>query len=187
MPKRVRVEVTQADIARAVRSDSYNCVVAQAVARAIPDATRIEVDTQSIRYTQGENRVVHLTPYAVQGYVVAFDAGEELQPFSFTLHSPIVHRKRTRTPEGKAANAAASAARYQAKKKAEQAKPLDEAAARAAGRRAAKAAYADARKAAADAKVDVAAGTSTRKAPPRVFKKKSRSYGQRLLRINQEP
>ena len=52
--KRFKVEVTEEDISKAQRNNSYKCVVAQAIARTIPDATRIEVDTQAIRFTRAE-------------------------------------------------------------------------------------------------------------------------------------
>lgn len=87
MPRAIRVEVTQDDIDRAMRSDSSRCVVAQAVARTVPHATRISVDIQTVRFTDGDGvRRVYLTPTAVEQYVVGFDAGDEIKPFAFGLY-----------------------------------------------------------------------------------------------------
>jgi hypothetical protein len=83
----IRVQVNEGDIKKAETNNSMRCVVAQAIARTIPDATRIDVDVQSIRWSREGERFVYLTPYSVQGYVVAFDAGEEIQPFTFVLDS----------------------------------------------------------------------------------------------------
>jgi len=182
---RFNVEVTERDIARATATDSYRCVVAQAVARTIPDATRIEVDTQSIRFTRDDARFIYLTPYAVQGYVIAFDAGEPIEPFSFQLRNPQRVARRVRTETGKAADRAAFHARKdplvpptdgtstQSKTpKAKPSKPKDDA----------RAAYAAG---AAAAKEPLQKSDGGRRSPPRVFKAKQRSYGHRLLRINQ--
>jgi hypothetical protein len=179
---RIMIKVTEADIERAHRNDSYTCVVAQAIARAVPDATRIEVDSQAIRFTTEGQRRLYLTPYAVQGYVIAFDAGDPIEPFQFQLRDPRRLRRNLKTPEGAAANNAATRARRAAGKEASTARveaPV------AAPREAAKAAYAEARRSAPSATV-ARSDRGGRKAPPRVFKKKRRAYGHRLLRINQD-
>lgn len=79
------IAVTQDDIDRALRRKSGRCVVATAVARSIPDATRVEVDLQTVRFTADGERRVYLTPPAASGYVVAFDAGDDIHPFAFKL------------------------------------------------------------------------------------------------------
>lgn len=83
----VRVQVTEADIAKAEVNSSMRCVVAQAIARTMPDATRIDVDVQTVRWSQAGERKVYLTPYSVAGYVIAFDAGDPIEPFTFVLRS----------------------------------------------------------------------------------------------------
>ena len=100
---RFTVKVTEKDIERAQRNDSYTCVVAQAIARTLPDATRIEVDTQTIRFTRNNARYVYLTPWAVYGYVVGFDAGDEIVPFTFQLRDPRRAARKVRTESGKQA------------------------------------------------------------------------------------
>lgn len=177
MQTRWNVNVTEQDIAKAQKNDSYTCVVAQAVARTIPDATRLEVDTQAIRLTRGKERFIYLTPYAVQGYVIAFDAGEAIEPFSFQLRNPRRVKTRLRTAAGKAADIARNAAIEKVRRR----KPD---ATKAEVRAAAKAAYATAsEKHKGEPKSEAVKG---RLAPPRVFKRKQRAYGHRLLRINKQ-
>jgi hypothetical protein len=180
---RFNVHVTEKDIERAKRNDSYTCVVAQAIARTVPDATRIEVDNQTIRFTRPGRRLKFLTPYVVAGYVVAFDAGDPIAPFSFQLRNPIQAAKKTYTPVGRAIHRARNVARRQAKKRAKVAGlPLDSPEVTAQIRESATAAYAEA----------VQANPGQQSTQPgritavRVFKKKQRSYGHRLLRINQQ-
>lgn len=87
MPRRIAVDVTQEDIDKAMRSDSARCVVAQAIARTLPDARRISVDVQTVRFTDGHGvRRVYLTPVGVEQYVIGFDAGDKIEPFSFGLY-----------------------------------------------------------------------------------------------------
>lgn len=182
---RISIEVTESDIERAHRSDSYKCVVAQAVARTVTDATRIEVDTQTIRFTRGTGeRWLYLTPYAVQGYVIAFDAGDDIEPFTFQLRDPKrIARKRV-TEAGRAVQRETKKAR-RAQTGPTPVKqvttPTEEGSvvtSTSADLEAVKAAYAGAKKTESDG--------GGRKAPPRVFKQKKRMYGHRLLRINQD-
>ena len=56
------VAVTQEDIDHALRKDSSRCVVATAIARVFPKASRIVVDVHSIKFTDGPRRYTYLTP-----------------------------------------------------------------------------------------------------------------------------
>lgn len=187
---RIKVKVTEADIARAHRNDSYTCVVSQAVARTVPEATRIEVDTQSVRFTAGGERLIYMTPYVVQGYIVAFDAGDEIAPFEFQLRDPKRVARKVRTSAGHAADRAALAARRTEAKKTKVAtgavatskKTKVPTAPVGTSKNAVTAAYAEA----AGDKRRTYSDKGGPKSPPRVFKKKTRSYGHRLLRINQD-
>lgn len=182
-PGRISVEVTASDIERAHRNDSYTCVVAQAIARTVPTATNVDVDTQSIRFTVDDERRIYMTPYAVQGYVIAFDAGDGIEPFSFQLRDPRRAARRIRTESGKTAQRAYNRVRRssaKAPKKVTSETPTSDDVTSV--QSAAKAAYAEARAANPGPESKVAG----RKAPPRVFKKKRRAYGHRLLRINQD-
>src|SRR5262245_33861326 len=190
IPTRFNVEVTPADIERAQKNDSYKCVVAQAIARTVPDATQIDVDTQTIRMTRGDERWLYLTPYAVQGYVVAFDAGEAIESFSFQLRNPDRRPRRKSTAAGKEADRRRTQAKAAAKKSVsvkahERAAPGEKRAPQAEASReeinaAARAAYAAARR----EQPDEPFSTGFTHRTPRVFKTKRRAYGNRLLRIN---
>jgi hypothetical protein len=171
---RWRIDVTERDIERARRNDSYLCVVAQAIARTIPDATRIEVDTQAIRFSLGDERYVYLTPPSVQWYVFRFDAGDPLEPFRFQIDRPQISKRVQRTEAGKAVQRAVNTARRAAERSAEPADPSA----------AARAAYAAA---AADVpEGEKLSSRSGRRPQGRVFRKRGRAYGHRLLRINQK-
>jgi len=169
-----RVTVTEQDIEKAHRNDSYKCVVAQAIARTVKDAHRIEVDTQAIRFSRKGERLVYMTPYAVQGYVVAFDAGDPIEPFSFQLRSPRRTKTRESTHAGKIVQKTAATARRRIKRSKPEATPAEV-------RAAVTAAYSVARAEQGDPKM---ASGGQRTMPPRVFKEKSRTYGHRRLRIN---
>jgi|SRR6188508_1219213 len=186
---RFSIEVTEDDIAKARRNDSYVCVVAQAVMRTIPSAHHIDVDTQSIRFTEGNRRLVYLTPYAVQGYVVAFDAGESIEPFSFTLREPAKVKTKKLTLHGRKVNTHKQRARRQAQQEAKAAgKDLQAPEVIERVREAVTTAYRAATATAAPGEIQTELiGEGRVRKVPRVFKRKMRSYGHRLLRINQEP
>jgi hypothetical protein len=202
----ISIKVTQADIDKAITKISSRCVVATAIARDVPGATGVQVDVQSVRFTKGGVRHTYFTPPAVAGYVVAFDAGDDIHPFRFTLREDqrLPVRRRMRTPAGnekarvsaQVRTAKASVKRAEAKVeklKEEQAPPA--AIARAENAVAGKI---DAIAEAEAARQEVMAVYSGYKVqeiddpslpPPRpqVFKKNSRHYGHRKLRINQPP
>ena len=183
---RFNIDVSEADIAKAKRNDSYMCVVTQAIARAIPDATRIETDTQTIRFSRNGQRLMFLTPNAVTGYIIGFDAGDPIEPFAFQLRNPIQAAHKRMTEKGHEMNRARKAARQKVVKKARAAGiPLDAPEVEAEAREAAKAAYAAAAADRAEAQQSIT--TPGRRMVPRVFKRKARAYGHRLLRINQKP
>jgi hypothetical protein len=181
---RFRIAVTDQDIAKAQRNNSYKCVVSETIARTIPDATRIETDTQTIRFTRHGERLIFLTPYVVTGYVIAFDAGDEIHPFSFQLRDPMKVKRRHFTPAGHARHVAKVRAGRQVLKEAQRrGASIDAPEVKAAAREAAKAAY-RASKAAHPGQTQVLG--PGRRVTPRVFKRKARTFGMRLLRINRQ-
>jgi hypothetical protein len=107
------VVVSQEDIDAALRKDSSRCVVATAIAREFPKASRIIVDVHSIKFTDGARRYTYLTPPRVMDYIVAFDAGDVLHPFKFRLRTDqrLIQQRRAATPEGLALNRARNRAR----------------------------------------------------------------------------
>lgn len=200
------IEVTRRDIDQAMSKASSRCVVATAIARSIPTASRIDVDIQSIRFTVAGERFAYVTPYSVQGYIVSFDAGDEIEPFKFRLdeEKSINVRQTRKTDAGRATANAAKTATRKAKAaaaaqdkltglldptlppptptevkaaKAEAALKREQAKTAEESRAAVIAAYANQPKTTED--------LSKPKPPPRVHKTSTRHYGHRELRINQ--
>lgn len=95
------VKVTERIIRSAYdgRSNAYKCMVARGVAAAIPNATHIECDIQTIRFSIGKWRYVFLTPRKIQEYFVKFDAGDEIEPFDFRLQRPQMIERRLKNRE----------------------------------------------------------------------------------------
>jgi len=202
---RLTVQVTEADIAKAKANDSMMCVVAQAIARTFPEARRISVDIQSIRWSDPKGRHTYLTPYSVQGYIVAFDAGDDIHPFTFVLDSrkaiPVKRNMKT-----KAGAALTNARRKTDRAKQRQLKIEDAIEADQASKTPAKtpSAVRTEREQAAQRVVEAEVELASTKAayegqvqnqrtgeghphvPPRVFKgARTREYGMRKMRINQ--
>lgn len=187
----ITVEVTEEDIKRAERNNSFHCVVSQAIARTVPDATSIDTDMQSIRFTVPVSmdgtcqRWIYWTPYSIQEYIVDFDAGEDIQPFKFKLQKPqrsLSKRNAKSTLVRKGRRASEDAYRKALKKALKDGVPEDEAKAQA------REAYAVAREDFPAEPLGPTRGATddeltTRRAPPR---NKHRTYGGRLMRINKE-
>jgi hypothetical protein len=76
-------DVTREQIATAIPRDSGHCMIADALAAAIPQARFISVDLATIRFTDlaAGWRYIYLTPYVAQQALLAFDQGDEVQPF----------------------------------------------------------------------------------------------------------
>jgi hypothetical protein len=92
--KRFVLTVTDEDIERAVPRDSSACLIAQAVQRTYPEATRIDVDLQTIRYTLRGQRYYRLTPRRAQDYLIAFDAGDTSGMAFTAIVGPPIFRRR---------------------------------------------------------------------------------------------
>jgi len=88
---RVQVAITQAHIDTAIPADSGHCMIADALREALPHVRGVSVDLQTIRFTDPKKaqRYTYLTPPIAQDYLVAFDQGQFLEPFTFNLTSPI--------------------------------------------------------------------------------------------------
>jgi hypothetical protein len=201
----VRIQVTEADIKKAETKSSMRCVVAQAIARTVPDARRVDVDVQTVRWTRGDDRYVYLTPYSVQGYIIAFDAGDDIQPFTFALDDR--RRVPVKTTRKTVAGKTIGRAAQQKRRKKAKAAQLEAIVSGKADppptpteKKIAKAKLPEARAAVAEAETvheDVQAayadsvhnertGEGRPKAPARVHKTSERHYGHRVLRINQQ-
>lgn len=101
-----RVNVTAKDIQSGKPGESSRCAVAKAIARTVPGANNISVDTQSIRFTVGDERCIYLTPDTVANYVIDFDAGDPIVPFRFGMRSPQRMQRQMRSVAAKAAQRA---------------------------------------------------------------------------------
>ena len=86
---RLKVIITNQDIQEGVHCDAHHCMIAKAVETAYPGAKYIQVDTQSIRFSDPARgkRFTYLTPRKAQRHIVAFDEGRtrDLEPMSFHL------------------------------------------------------------------------------------------------------
>ena len=112
--KRIRVQVTEDDIMAGIRQSSVNCMVARALKRAHPEAERVMVDIQTIRFTDADGkRRLWLTPFPTQDLIVAFDAGEfsKLHPVVFQLQRKNAHRIHRQVPKTPADGAKRNTAR----------------------------------------------------------------------------
>jgi hypothetical protein len=87
---RYKINVTQENIDDAIKNNSYHCAVATAIKEQVPDAALVQVDIQTIRLSlpSDRKRLVYITPPAVQQYIVDFDAGDKVEPITFTLYRP---------------------------------------------------------------------------------------------------
>jgi hypothetical protein len=101
---RISIPVQQRHIDKALMRDSSHCAVAMAIAEAIPDATFVCVDLQTIRWTRKGLRYCFLTPHRARDCIVNFDQGNRaaLEPFELKLRPAIVAKsgkRRTHTPD----------------------------------------------------------------------------------------
>src|SRR5262245_19659791 len=200
---RFNVEVTQADIDEAHVGDSFHCVIATAISRQIPNARKIEVDLQTIRWSDENGRHSFLTPYSAAGYIVAFDAGEEIHPFRFQLRDAVqTAQKKAKTEPAKAAKKSRDKVRVERERVrdaetllADPDAPSDKiAAARErvkegpARIEAAKAAHEELKAGYAAMGISISEERVTetaRRGAPKVTKTRRRVYGQRVFRVNQ--
>lgn len=101
---RLVIDVPKDIIETSTARDSSHCMIADAIARAIPNARYISVDLATIRFTDLEAgvRYVYLTPRSAQAALLDFDQGEIPEPFSVRLRDAHV------LPTGAARQARAS-------------------------------------------------------------------------------
>lgn len=89
LPKapRVTIEVTGEVIAHSTERDSSHCMIAEAVRHSIPDADRVSVDLQTIRFSDPKKglRYTYLTPRVGQVALIDFDQGQKPEPFTMRL------------------------------------------------------------------------------------------------------
>jgi hypothetical protein len=90
-PHRPHATVTLDDIDRAIRKESSHCMIADALRREYPKATRIVVDIRTIRMTDPlrHKRFTWLTPYEAARFLVRWDQGIKPPEFVLRLKTPI--------------------------------------------------------------------------------------------------
>ena len=178
------ITVTEEDIANAVKNSSSHCVVADAIRRQVPDVTHVEVDLQTVRFSRQGKRYTFLTPYGVQGYVIAFDAGDQIDPFGFRLRSPARVARSKMTPKGQVIRPLkARVARAERKIAAQRELGLAVSDDLIAKRETARRQLVEA-KSKAEAGPDIRMEKGVRRAPPQTWRTGQRKFGMRLLRVN---
>ncbi len=87
---RMKLTITSANIEESIRNDANHCMIASALKEKIPTARWVLVDLQKIRWTDrvARRQFVCLTPKPAQRALLAFDKGEAVKPFHFTLPAP---------------------------------------------------------------------------------------------------
>lgn len=87
--------VTDEIINASIPRDSSHCVWADAIKAAVPTATRISVDLQTMAFTDpvSKRRYVYLTPARAQVDLVKFDQGIRPEPCVLMLGKPAQIRK----------------------------------------------------------------------------------------------
>lgn len=105
MKTQLELDITQKDCDEGCRGTERYCVIATAIERLVPDATRIEVNVNTVRFTIKEDgktyRYAYPSPDAVRDYIKAFDAGAKAQSAKFVLDNPQIVEKAP-TPKGRA-------------------------------------------------------------------------------------
>jgi hypothetical protein len=102
---RCEIAVLQKHIDEAMRANSSHCAIAFAIRDAIPDATFVAVDLQTIRWSNPKRgvRYCFLTPTIAQhDVIIPFDQGEECKPVTFKMKPAFITRigaKRNHTPD----------------------------------------------------------------------------------------
>lgn len=102
----IDMHVTPEIIDRAVVRNSGHCLVADALKAAMPDATRVSVDLQTIRFTLPSTgrRFIYLTPESAQHLLIDFDQGicpiETNLRLSRPIQSVPINRKADRGVSG---------------------------------------------------------------------------------------
>lgn len=98
IPQQIELEVTQEDIDKAIRLvneegqlRTFNCPIACAIKRNIPEGLRASFDTVAVQRNQvnvwfpPDSLVVLAHTDATKAFIKAFDSGEEVKPFKDTL------------------------------------------------------------------------------------------------------
>lgn len=83
--KRVRINVTQRDIDRGVRSTLTSCPIALAIKRRVVEDSTVAVTQFAVLYGTFMSSPF---PYRATQFIYHFDLGKPVKPFTFTLELP---------------------------------------------------------------------------------------------------
>lgn len=86
-PKRLRVEVTQADIDNGVRNDCSRCALALALQK-LPGGPGVRVGNATVSVVRGTGRTMYYLSKAARRFVERFDARIPVTPAVFVLRCP---------------------------------------------------------------------------------------------------
>lgn len=103
---RIKLHITAEMIESAKTRDVNHCMIAESVKVAYPDATKVAVDVQTIRFSDLKKgyRFTYLTPRTAQVHLIQWDrGGVKPEPFSFQIRNGQVTRAGNR-PAAKAGN-----------------------------------------------------------------------------------
>ena len=84
------ISVNRGHITDSVKRSSSHCMIADAIKKAVPEASHVSVDLQTVRWTDQERgeRYTYLTPRSGQTALIKFDQGaEDILPFKFKLYA----------------------------------------------------------------------------------------------------
>jgi len=84
-PPRINIEVTQADIDKGERRSFCKCPVALAIKRAVTPGLEVYVGQGAITLRNDGGLWFDTQSISVQDFVVDFDFGRQVKPFSFPL------------------------------------------------------------------------------------------------------
>ena len=109
----MKVKVEAEHIANGKEKNSQHCMIADAVKAACPSAQFIQVDLQTIRFSDPKKRrrLTYLTPAVAQHNLLRFDQGQSVKPFAFSLNTPVRDRAMQGNRGSEARKASAKKAR----------------------------------------------------------------------------
>ena len=98
--RRPLINVTEMEIESAMTKKSGHCMIANSVKRTFPEVTNVNVDFQTIRWSDKRKglRYTYFTPAQVMAILIAWDQGIKPKPFSFRLRGPHITTMRTDLP-----------------------------------------------------------------------------------------
>lgn len=98
MAPRITVELTQEAIDDGISRDSGHCMFAEAIKASFPQAQKVSVDLQTMRFSDLAKgyRYTYLTPRIAQLALLNYDHGTKPEPFSFQLRNGHVTRAGSR-------------------------------------------------------------------------------------------